>query len=204
MSDQKHYFVSPQRKLATPADAYDLFSAGRSGAPASIGNAGDSDPRRRLAFWQERFFVSLDAVQPVPDVTLQVFAQIIAGRLPKGGARPALVDRLPQSGLVNRSDIFFHEEPSIQMEVWLGGENILGLSQATDSVVARYQINGVPVRLMLVEYPTSGQAAKGLQALQSSPISGLVASGVHGSLLAAVFGKVDAAKVEPLLKKALK
>ncbi len=90
-------------QLATPADAYGLFSAGRTGAPAVIGNEGDSDPGRRLAFWQDRYFVSLNAAQPVPDETLQAFAQAISGRLPAGGERPALVDRLPGSGLVERS-----------------------------------------------------------------------------------------------------
>ena len=48
-------------QLATHADAYGLFSAGRTGSPAAIGNAGDSDPGRRLAFWQNRYFVSLNA-----------------------------------------------------------------------------------------------------------------------------------------------
>jgi hypothetical protein len=191
-------------QLATPADAYGLFSAARSGSPAVIGNAGDSDPGRRLAFWQERCFVSLDADQPVPDDTLQAFGRAISASLPRGGERPALVDRLPPTGLVERSDIFFHEEMSIQMDVWLGGENILGLTQATNGVLGRYQIGEAAVRLMMVEYPASSQATKGLKALQSIPVSGLVASGTRGSLLGAVFGKVVAGKAEILLQDALR
>ena len=97
-------------QLATPADAYGLFSTARAGSPAAIGNEADSDPGRRLAFWQERCFVSLNALQPVPDETLQAFAQAISSKLPPGGERPAIVDRLPPSGLVERSAIFFHEE----------------------------------------------------------------------------------------------
>ena len=46
-------------QLATPADAYGLFSAGRTGGPVTIGNEADSDPGRRLAFWQDRYFVNL-------------------------------------------------------------------------------------------------------------------------------------------------
>ena len=42
-------------ELATPADAYGLFSAGRTGVLAAIGSEGDSDPGRRLAFWQDRY-----------------------------------------------------------------------------------------------------------------------------------------------------
>ena len=192
-------------QLATPADAYGLFTAGRTGSPAAIGNEGDSDPGRRLAFWQNRYFVSLNAVQPVPDETLQAFAQAIAGSLPTGGERPALVDRLPRSGLVEQGYIFFHEEMSIQMEVWLGGQNILGLSQATNGVVGRYQLGDATVRLILVEYPTSGQAAKGLKALQGGSISDLLTSDARGNLLGAVFGKVDAtAQAQTLLQEALK
>jgi hypothetical protein len=191
-------------QLANPADAYGLFSVGRIGAPAAIGNEGDSDPGRRLAFWQDRYFVSLDAVQPVPDETLQAFAQAVAGKLPKGGERPAIVDRLPPTGLVTQNAIFFHEELSIQMEVWLGGENLLGLSQTTNGVVGKYTLGNAAARLMLIEYPTSGQAAKAFKALQSGSVADLAASDARGNLLAAVFGKVAAAQAQTLLQAALK
>lgn len=191
-------------QLATSADAYGLFSAGRTGGPAAMGNEADSDPGRRLAFWQDRYFVNLNAAQPVPDATLQTFARAISGKLPTGGQRPALIDRLPGAGLVEHSEIFFHEEMSVQMEVWLGGENLLGLSQATNGVLGRYQLGDSTVRLMLVEYPTSGQSAKGLKALQSGGLADLVASDAHGALLAAVFGKVDITQAQALLQEALK
>ena len=191
-------------QLATSADAYGLFSAGRSGGPAAIGSEADSDPGRRLAFWQDRYFVNLNAAQPVPDATLQVFAQAIAGKLPAGSGRPALVNRLPAEGLVDRSAIFFHEEMSVQMQVWLGGENLLGLSQATDGVVGRYQLGDSIARLILVEYPRSGQAARGLKALQGGNLADLVASDVHGTLLGAVFGKVDKVQAQALIQAALK
>jgi hypothetical protein len=191
-------------QLATPADAYGLFSTGRAGSPAAFGNEGDSDPGRRLAFWQNRCFISLDATQSIPDATLQAFARALSSKLPKGGERPALVERLPQTGLIEQGFIFFHEEMSVQMDVWLGGENILGLSQATDGVLGRYQVGDAVVRLMLVEYPASGQAAKGLTALQDGSIADLVASDTNGSLLGAVFGKIDATQAQALLQEALK
>ncbi len=122
-------------QLATPADAYGLFTTGRSGSPARIGNEGDSNSGRRLAFWQNRYFVNLGAVQPVPDEILQAFARAIASSLPTGGERPPIVDQLPQTGLAERTTIFFHKEMSIQMEVWLGGTNLLGLSQKTNGAL---------------------------------------------------------------------
>jgi hypothetical protein len=191
-------------QLATDADAYGLFSAGRSGSPVAIGNMGDADPGRRLAFWQNRYFVSLNASQPVPDETLQAFGRSIAAALPAGGTPPAIVDQLPKTGLVEPGPIFFHEELSIQMEVWLGGENLLGLSQETNGVVGQYKAGESTARLMLIEYPTSSQAADGLKALQSSSVTGLAASDANGSRLGAVFGKVELAQAQTLLQEALK
>jgi hypothetical protein len=191
-------------KLATSADAYGLFSAGRTGIPTAIGNEGDSDPGRRLAFWQNDYFVSLSAVKPLPDETLQAFAQAILDRLPAGGDRPALVDQLPGSGLDRQSILFFHEEMSIQMEIWLGGENILGLSQASNGVLGRYQLGPATVRLILVEYSNASQATKGLKALQAAAISDLLLSDAHANRLAAVFGNASASQAQTLIQEALK
>ncbi len=191
-------------QLATPADAFGLFTTGRSGSPAKIGNDGDSDPGRRLAFWQNRYFVNLGSVNPVLDETLQAFGRAIASSLPTGGERPAIVALLPQSGLAERTTIFFHEEMSIQMQVWLGGTNILGLSQKTNGAVCSYQLGDETVRFLLVEYPDSAQADYGLKALQSGNVADLVASEVHDKLLAAVFGKVSTAQAQALLQATLK
>jgi hypothetical protein len=191
-------------QLASPADAYGLFSTGRSGSPAAIGNEGDWESGRRLAFWQNRYFTSLNALQPVPDETLLAFAQAISGRLPTGGERPAIVERLPRAGLAEQEIIFFHEELSIQTEVWLGGANILGLSQETNGVVGRYPQGDEIVRLLLVEYPSSSQAARGLKSLQGGDVADLLAAQANGNLLGAVFGQVQAVQAYALLEEALK
>ncbi len=190
-------------QLANSADAYGLFHSGRAGQPASIGMEGDSDPGRRLAFWQQRYFVSVTATETVPDETLWTFAKEITKRLPSGGEPPAIVKRLPAEGLVEGSALFFHEEISIQMEVWLGGENILGLSHATNGMVARYAWGDEEARLLLIEYPAAREAAQGLKALRGSEIKDIVASEANGAVLAAVIGKVDIDKAQALLKEAL-
>jgi hypothetical protein len=190
-------------QLANSADAYGLFHSGMAGQPASIGVEGDSDPGRRLALWQQRYFVSVTATEAIPDETLWTFAKEIAKRLPSGGEPPAIVKRLPAEGFVEGSALFFHEEISIQMEIWLGGKNILGLSQATNGIVARYAWGDQKVRLLLIEYPSASKAAQGLKALRGSEIKDIAASEADGALLAAVIGKVDADKAQALLKEAL-
>jgi hypothetical protein len=186
-------------QLATAADAYGLFTASIAGIPAAIGNDGDADPGRRLAFWQDRYYVQVRARQALDDADLWGFAEVVSTALPSGGARPVLVGRLPPTGLVERSALFFHEEISIQNELWLGGENLLGLGPETDGVLARYDVGGAVARLLLVQYPDAEAASARLAALESAQVSGLVNAGASDNLLGAIFGEIDKAAAGALL-----
>jgi hypothetical protein len=190
-------------QLATPSDAYGLFTTTISGEPVVIGNEGDADPGRRLVFWQDRFYVHLRARREVPDADLWSFAAAVSAALPSGGQRPALIDRLPAEGLVERSAIFFHEEISIQNEVWLGGENLLGLSPETEGVLARYDVGDTLARLLLVDYPDAETATAGYAALRDGQIGDVAASGTSNTLLGAIFGEVNRAEADALLIEAL-
>lgn len=193
-------------RVETPADAYGLFSASLAGGPAPVGNDGDTDPGRRVAFWQNRYFVTARARQKVPDDTLQAFAQSISEALPPSSSeeRPALLDRLPSEGLAARSALFFHQEISIQDRLWLGGQNPLGLSPGTEGVLAQYDIGTGMAQLLLVQYTGSGPASDALAALNGSLVDGLVIADSRNSLLGAVFGDMDAASAEEFLAEALK
>ncbi len=190
-------------QLATPADAYGLFSTSISGEPATVGNDGDADPGRRLAFWQDRYYVHVHARQELDDAILREFAQAISAALPSGGERPALVAQLPSDGLADRSVLFFHKEISIQHEIWLGGANLLGLSPETDAVLARYDVGGATARLMLIQFPDAESTTAALAALESGQVDGLLSADAHENLLGAVFGEVDAAAARELLAAAL-
>jgi hypothetical protein len=190
-------------QLASPADAYGLFTTIIGGTPVTIGNEGDAEPGRRLTFWQDRYLVQVHARQPLDDADLQGFARAISAALPSGGERPALMDRLPPDGLVERSPIFFREEISIQSYLWLGGENLLGLSPETDGVLARYAIGGERVQLLLVQYPDETSASAGLEALRAGQVSGLVTALTSEDLLGAVFGTVGEAEASELVATAL-
>jgi len=112
-----------------------------------------------------------------------------------------VVNRLPGEGLVARSPLFFHQELSIQGWLWLGGENILGLSRETNGVLAQYDLGGPRAQLLLIEYPDAARAAAGLAALQRSDVEGLLAADARDNLLAAVLGNADAAAAEGLLSR---
>lgn len=190
-------------QLATPADAYGLFTVSISGEPVAIGNEGDAYSRRKLAFWQDRYYVHVRARQELDDADLWTLGEAVSAALPSGGERPELMDRLPTAGMVARSAVFFHEEMSIQNEVWLGGVNLLGLSQETDGALAWYDIGDGVARLLLVQYITPEAASTALAALESGQIDGFVTADVRDNLLGAIFGQVDEAAASGLLVQAL-
>jgi len=147
--------------------------------------------------------VHVRARQELDDANLWELAEAVSTALPSDGERPALMTRLPADGLVERSAIFFHEEMSIQNEVWLGGENLLGLSYETDGVLARYDVGDAVARLLLVQYPGAEAASTGLAALEGGQVNGLVLADARDNLLAAVFGEVDEVAAVALLERAL-
>jgi hypothetical protein len=190
-------------QLRRPADAYGLFSADTTGAPADVGNDGDLESGRRLAFWQDRYTVWVHARPQADDAELWRFAEALSEALPKGGEPPALMAQLPAEGMVERSAVCFHQEISIQDRLWLGGENLLGLGPETDGALAQYETDGGIALLLLVQYPSAQAAAAGRTALADSRIEGLIATDAHGGLLGAVLGEVDAAAAANLLVSAL-
>lgn len=191
-------------QLATPADAYGLFTRNRSGEPADVGNEGDTDPGRRLAFWQDRYYAQVRGRQSLADATLRAFAEAVAAALPSGGETPALMTKLPPDGLLPRRAIFFRQEISIQDEIWLGGENILGLTADTEGVLAQYTLDNNNALLLMVQYPDADAAYAGLSALTAAQVDGLLAANANHALLAAVFGDAAPVAAADLLTAALK
>lgn len=190
-------------QLMTSADAYGLFTTGISGSSAAIGNDGDSEPGRRLSFWQDRYMVQVSARQPLDDSILWTLAREISKALPQGGERPGLVKRLPSAGLDERGSIFFHEELVLRDQIWIGDGNSLGLSRDTNGILARYNFGGQTARLLLIQYPSAAQAVAGRNILQTASVKDRVAVQARGELLGAVFGQVDLFQADKLLEAAL-
>jgi hypothetical protein len=105
--------------------------------------------------------------------------------------------------LEERSELFFHEEISAQDRLWLGGENLLGLSPETDGILARYDTNGAAITLMLIKYPGANAASTALSALKDGQLNNLVSAAVQDRLLGVVLGEIDVTAAEALLAAAL-
>ena len=190
-------------QMDTASNAYGLYTMLRSGEPVAIGNAGDTDPGRRIDFWQDRAFVRVFSFTPENPATLEMFAVQVASALQPGGQPPPLIERLPKEGLVQDSEVFFHQETSIQDYLWLGGQNLLSLGAETDAVLARYLIHDTGVWLLLVGYPEDAAAAKARETLAASEFDNMSAVAVEGGFLGAVFGALSKTDAEQLLTIAL-
>jgi len=190
-------------QLATDADAYGVFTISRAGTPINIGNEGDGDPGLRIIFWQDQFFVQIHSNESMPEDALLTLAMAVSANLPQGGSQPGLVKQLPPPGLDTSRVIYFHQETSIQSQVWLGGTNIMGLGPVTNGVLGPYLINGQSVYLLLIEYPTSDKATIGSKALQAAGIDNFVTCSQLDKLVGAVFGTIDLNSATELVKQAL-
>jgi hypothetical protein len=190
-------------RLASQADAYGLFSVSIAGERAAVGSDGDTDAGRRLAFWTDRYYVRIQAAQPVLDDVLLEFGRAVSRALPAGAERPALLQHLPAAGLTPRTARFFRDETSIQSWLWLGGKNILGLSPAVEGVLGDYTLHGAEARLLLIAYPDAEQASAARGALESAGIDGLIVADAKAARLGAVFGGAEPALATRLLEEAL-
>ena len=191
-------------QVDSPASAYGLYSSSVAGNPIDVANGGDEDPGRRLLFWQDRYVVELFARETMPSERLRDFGAFLSTTLPAGGAPPALLDRLPRAGLETGPSLYFREELSLQNELWLGGENILGLGPDSKGVLASYEVKEQPVQLLLVQYPDASTAAAALGELRAESPEGLLLAEANGALLGATFGELDAEKTRDLLAEALR
>ena len=175
-------------RVATDADAYGLYTYNSHGQPVAIGVEGELDSGNRLAFWQGRTFVQVIAREQAPDDVLRAMATAAASALPPGSQRPSLVNHLPQGGLRSGSVRFFREKMALDNLLWLGAEDVLGLGADVEGIIARYDLAGRPVDLLLVAYPDRSRAQLAQSGLQAAAVENLIAVELKGVTLGAVFG----------------
>jgi hypothetical protein len=192
-------------QVASPADAYGLFSFYTTGEPMDLGAGGAVEPGRLFSFWQGRFYSRVFAYGEVEQESLLALARQVVAGMPESreGALPELVTRLPQENLVPRSARFFHQKLSLDNLLWLGDENILNLSEQTNAVLAAYAYGDTKAQLLVVEYPDSAMVEAAHTALEGSGLENLAAAGQGNQYLVAVFEASDQASAHELLQKAL-
>jgi hypothetical protein len=145
--------------MGSSQDAFGIFSHCRESEEGDIGQ-GSQYQGGLLYFWKGRFFVCVSAKQETPAAKQAVMAlgKVIANTIPEIGEKPALLDYLPEDGLIPHSVRYFHTHPMLNYHYFVATENILKLDASTSAVLAQYQHPEGKSYLLIVEYPTPTQA----------------------------------------------
>jgi hypothetical protein len=151
--------VAEVYQMASSKDAYGVFTHDRDGQPAAVGQRGVYSAGL-LRFWKDRFFVRLQAEDETPEVktALMTLGNQIALAIPREGSQPSLLMALPPQYLIEPSVHYFHTSVSLSIHYFLDDSNLLGLNSRTEAILARYQQGGDKPYLLLVRYPSSGDA----------------------------------------------
>jgi len=146
-------------ELASPDDAYGMFTHDRDGEPAGIGN--DSLVRYGwLSFWKGPYFVSVVAEGDTERSRAAVLelGRTIAAALPAGGQIPPIVLALPARHLDRRSVRFLRHAQILNTHVFVSDENVFALAPDTAAALGAYTRGADRGYLLLVDYPGAERA----------------------------------------------
>jgi hypothetical protein len=145
--------------MASPADAFGVYTHSREGEPADVGQ-GASYGYGTLFFWKGRHFVSVYAERESERARGAVMAlgRAVAASIGETGDPPALARRLPREGLDETSLVYLRHPRILEAHVPVGPDNPLGVGPQAPAVTGRYRAGGATADLVLVEYPDEAAA----------------------------------------------
>ena len=153
-------------EMASPEDAYGVFSFERQDVSAGIGQ-GSEFGGGLLRFWKGKYFVSVYAEGDGPEVEPAILSagRAAADSIPGTGAEPALIQFLPGKdlGLIEKNIRYLKSHILLNQRFFISHENILNLNRDSEAVLANYVREREKVSLLLIRYPNPGKAAEALQ-----------------------------------------
>ncbi len=149
-------------RLASPADAYGVFTFERQDAPAGIGQ-GSEFGGGMLRFWKGSHLVSIyaDGEGGGVESALLALGRAVADAIPETGPEPELIRSLPgrEFGLREGSLRFLRSHILLNQRFFIAHRNILNLDGTAEAVLAQYLRGGEKLHLLLVRYPDPQAAA---------------------------------------------
>jgi hypothetical protein len=171
-------------RMDSHQNAYGVFSTDRSGPHPEGGWQEGTYGAGLLQFWQGRYYVRVQAVDPSGDPEKDILelghgvSKALKASDPEGAPShspiPDLAAKMPSQDLVEDSICYFHTHVSLNSIYYLSSENILNLNLETNAVSALYRIaDERSSRAIAVCYPDSAAAAAAQRAfLESSCVDG--------------------------------
>ena len=169
-------------EMASPADAYGVFTHDLSGETMAVGHGARLRPGW-LSLWYGRWFVSLysdGVVEPQREATVGLARAMVESIPDQGnGAVPELVEALPEDGLVPSSERFLRSFGILNTHLYLGPEDPFGLGPDSSAVLAEYDRGGETAYLLLIELPELGRAQAAVDEFAGTWLSGTTGAPVE-------------------------
>jgi hypothetical protein len=187
-------------ELASPADAFGVWTQDRDGDEAAVGQ-GAYYRHGWLSFWQGPWFGSIYAEGESEAAKHAVLAlgREAAAAIGVSGEPPSLVDALPEEGLEPRTVRFLRTQEILNSVAYLGFDNPFLLAPEVDVVVGRYLLPEGGSWLLLADYPDESTAARAEEQARAADI----AVTRSGAKLAAALEPETPEAAETLLAAAL-
>jgi hypothetical protein len=145
--------------MGSSGEAFGAFSHSRESVQADYGQ-GSEYYEGFLHFWRDRYLVSIVA-SPETEASQQaihILAGTVSDSIGKDGSLPAVLQRLPEAGLNVSSIRYFRNYIWMNTHLFIAAENILGIDNDTEAVVATYGGSPPYQVLLLIEYPDNERA----------------------------------------------
>lgn len=204
-------------QLASAADAFGVFTHDLDGQELAIGQ-GALFRYGWLSFWKGPFFVSIYAEGESDEATAAVLelGRTAAAAISDEGSVPAIVEQMPETGLMPRSRRYLHHPTILAAHRPLSTEDVLQLgATGVTAALGRYDRGGGQAYLLLVDYPDVATADTAAARFGAEFLAGgrqpteredgwyaMAATGREPPQLAFVFGAADASLAERLLGEA--
>jgi len=155
--------------MGSSQDAFGIFSHAREGEDQGIGQ-GSEYRGGLLCFWKSRFFVCVSAERETQEAKKAVedLARRIAEKIEVTGAKPDMLDYLPEQDLESNTVRYFHKHTTLNYHYFTASENILKLRRQTEAVLATYRPSGA--YLLYIRYPDCDQAKEAFESFLTAYI----------------------------------
>ena len=196
-------------------DAFGVFSNDLEGDEAGLGQ-GSTYNGGLLAFWKDRFFVSLSADRETEEAKAALFAlgRSVDASIKEHGSKPPLLSLLPSEFAAAKAVRYLHSHILLNRHFFISHDDILNLSRAEGAVLSKPGKKGEAGVLLLVEYPTPGTASDAYAGFSRIYMPGAkepgsvqaedktwTAASLQGRLIAVVFQARSAAAAKDVLNR---
>jgi hypothetical protein len=146
-------------EMTSPANAFGVYTQSRDREEYEYGQ-GSQRSGDFLLFWKDRYYVIITAEKATPESgkALLHVASLVDKAIPGTGRRPAIVDALPQKGLVPGGYLYFHHYIWLNAYLFIADYNLVNISDETDAVLAKYGEADARCYLLMIDYPDATAA----------------------------------------------